>query len=448
MSCDGAVRKVKMEPHSPTHEGSSGRKISLEERNLILERRIAMRIDPGLNASRFDGDGNELKRPSVPFKVTMEEFEFLMGRREKRIRPVTPPTENYESEDDDEETEETSPTETSVSAPIGAVPREAKMFKVDQLKDVPATEQLDEWLFWLEGFKDAAEVANVKDQRKLALDLKLRIGDSTRRIIRERDLMPEATTVPIGYRFFDKIVKGLTEYFENVTDRSIDIAQFNRMKQGTEETAVKFLTRVRQVAKRARETNEEMIRTRFIEGLLSDDIRKEAMVAGLKIDEVQRRATREEGYKREEADKYKPWKMSGVAQVSERQSSGRDDGGTQGQYAQRYKSADRSTGRVNGNGRENRFHPYRATDRNFNKSFRQGQGETNGQGRTSEWNKNWDQRDTGEPCERCGLRTHRFGPCGAINAKCHKCGETGHFGRVCKAAVNNIQEGEGKVTDM
>lgn len=265
------------------------------------------------------------------------------------------------------------------------------MFKVEPFpKKVKPTEQLQEWNYWIANFEMAVEKAGVTDQRSKAIDLSLHIGEEMRRIIVAKNMLPRESQVEPGFAFYDELIEHLEAHFRSLTDETVDVAAFNAMKQGENETALEFELRLKLLAKRMRETNAAMIRTRFIEGLRDKQLRDRAFVDGIALEEVVKMATRKEAIIADREKVFSPWGNEGqipltVATISNER-----------RYPRNLGTKDDSRTRVEG--RNQRTEHYRSN--------------TDG-------------------CSKCGVRKHRSDRCPAENAKCFECHEVGHFHHMC-----------------
>lgn len=298
----------------------------------------------------------------------------------------------------------------------------AKMFKVEPFpKAVKPTDQYQEWIFWLANFEMAAGKAGITDQRARAIDLSLHIGEEMRRIIVAKEMLPRESSVDPGFAFFDNLSNQLEEHFRSLTDESVDVSTFNSLKQGVKETALEFELRLRQMAKRAKETNIAMIRTRYIEGLRDPTIRERAFIDGTPLQEVVKMATRKEAIAQKQQAEFSPWDDDTkaplvVAAVSRRQGP---PGGQERHQQYRHSSfrGESSSGRrMHGN---------------------QGQRQP---GFQNKWQR--DSKTTGtkkeERCGRCGVTEHRNRTCPAENAPCFGCGDIGHFRHMCTKEIRSV----------
>lgn len=183
-----------------------------------------------------------------------------------------------------------------------------KMFKVEAFpKGVKPTDQFQEWSFWIANFVMAVEKAGTTSQRARAIDLSLHIGEEIRRVIVAKEMLPKESEVGPDFPFYNNLTDKLERHFRSLTDESVDVSSFNALKQGENETALKFEMRLRQLAKRVKETNEAMIRTRFIEGLRDQAVRERASIDGISLEEVVKMATRKEAIATKHQSEYSPW---------------------------------------------------------------------------------------------------------------------------------------------
>lgn len=297
----------------------------------------------------------------------------------------------------------------------------AKMFKVEPFpKAVKPSDQYQEWVYWLTNFEMAIEKAGITDQRARAIDLSLHIGEEMRRIIVAKEMLPKESSVAPGYPFFDKLSESLDAHFKSLTDESVDVSSFNSLKQGAKESALEFELRLRQMAKRANETNVAMIRTRYIEGLRDSAIRERAYIDGISMQEVVRMATRKEAIIQKQQADFSPWDdemkvPAVVAAVSEqRPPMGREI------Y------------------RPNRHVPFRGGPTSSQQMFgNQGQRQSNFSNKSTRDTK-WTGAKKRERCPRCGVMEHRNQTCPAERAPCFGCNKIGHFRHMCPSEVRNV----------
>lgn len=274
-----------------------------------------------------------------------------------------------------------------------------KMFKVEPFpKNVKPTEQFQEWNYWIANFEMAIEKAGITDQRSKAIDLSLHIGEEIRRIIVAKDMMPRESQVESGFAFYDELIEHLEDHFRNLTDETVDVATFNAMKQGETETALEFELRLSLLAKRMRETNTAMIRTRYIEGLRDKELRERAFIDGIALKEVVKMATRKEAINADRGKVFSPWGNDGQMPLSVATISN-----------------------------ENR---YSRNVSSKNNDFR-----ARGQGRNYRAEQN---RNDTDRCDKCGVREHRSNRCPAENATCFGCQEVGHFRHMCTKQIRRV----------
>lgn len=221
-----------------------------------------------------------------------------------------------------------------------------KMFKVEPFpRGVKSTDQLQEWNYWLCNFEMAIEKAGIVGQRPKAIELSLHIGEEMRRIIIAKGMMPSERSVDPDFPFYENVTDKMECYFRSLTDESVDVAAFNSLKQGERETALEFEFRLQQLAKRMKETNPAMIKTRYIEGLRDVEIRNRAFVDGISLQDTVKMATRKEALSAKFTD-FLPWQKDerseltvsaveqrGPAKRFERRNERQQRGGRQGGYS-------------------------------------------------------------------------------------------------------------------
>lgn len=297
-----------------------------------------------------------------------------------------------------------------------------KMFKVEPFpKSVKPTDQLQEWTLWLSNFRMAVEKAGIVDQRARAIDLSLHIGDEMRRIIVGKDMFPPEQSVDETFPFYDRLVESLDEHFRGLTDESVDVKTFNTMKQGDSETALEYEFRLRQMAKRANETNLAMIRTRYIDGMRDKDLAERAFVEGISFKDVVMMATRKEAIASTKKPDFSPWggepiAVSAIANVEPRQ------------VIKSETSRDWTPSRP-------RVEPREWIDRR--PRFRRAQPAASGSFRRPD-SRRPNAFENSSRCPKCGISQHRSTQCPADNSTCFNCGETGHFRQMCRKQVASI----------
>lgn len=265
----------------------------------------------------------------------------------------------------------------------------------------------------------AAEKAGLSEQRHKAIELSLHIGDEIRRIIIAKEMCPLNDDVGPDFRYYDFVVSKLHAHFKSLTDETVDVAVFNSLKQGEKESALDFEMRLVMVAKRMNETNEAMIRTRFIEGLRDKELRDRAFVDGIPLKQVVMMATRKEAILKKQKQEFVPWPSENrqalsVAAVAQDEAPPRERPGS--------KSNDWK--RTGGDGRYQR-------EREYKQKSNAG----------SRFEKEKSQRG-GTKCKDCGVAQHREGRCPAIGAECFRCFEIGHFRRMCVKRIRSIEYGK------
>lgn len=222
-------------------------------------------------------------------------------------------------------------------------------------------------------------------------------------------MMPSERVAGPDYPYYDNVVAKLESHFRSLTDESVDVAIFNNLKQGKAETALEYEFRVKQVAKRVNETNEPMIRTRYLEGMNDKELSGRAFVDGTPLQDVVRMATRKEAIVAKNAE-FSPW---GVDPIAVAAIADNDDSSRWPAYRPR--------------GRMEQSRGYR---RGGNSSFR-----------AAEHSRRLSAQHEGTKCPNCGIAQHRGSHCPATEARCFKCDKIGHFQYVCTAKVLSIASG-------
>lgn len=282
-------------------------------------------------------------------------------------------------------------------------PRPAAMIKPPEFpKDIPSEGKFEAWLDWVRVFKTSMELAGSMSQRMKANYLTLFGGEELRQIIAMRRMMPDVDAVQEDYRFFDKLVRSLSAYFREMTDPTIDVVAFMNAKQESKESAREFEIRLRRLADRcSSEPGEDMIKTRFIQGMRDREMAHRACIEAMDLEALVTRATRQEAFgKAKVQGSFDPWSGGECSQVAAAVSYGKE---TRQQSAARFKP------------KMNRLRPWAGRDNraSSNRTYR-----------------------THDSCKSCGLSSHRFGSCPAVGRECNRCRKVGHFERVCVASVS------------
>lgn len=309
----------------------------------------------------------------------------------------------------------------------------SKMFKVDPFPDnTEPTDQFHEWSYWKSNFEMAVEKAGIFDQRMRAIELTLHIGNGIRRIIHERDMMPSERDVEPGHPFYENLIDALDTHFRGLSDETVDIAKFNAMKQEPKETAMMFEIRLRQMARRVGETNQKMIRTRFIEGLKNVQLQNKAFVENIAIKDIVHMASRMETAEKKYLVDLSPLNVDALDTAKFRRRDAQPEGVDAG-YAVGPRSSFRGNTSYGGtssasSGSSGVMRRTYAGTRPSAASYQPRQ-----------WN---------ERCERCGVREHRNTECQAVNAECFTCGETGHFRHMCPKRINTAGTSKANVKQV
>lgn len=341
------------------------------------------------------------------------------GQRHPRAHSTAGPNE-WRNQNQNQPARVTRPT--SVARPMTNTMMEAsrlgsvKMFKVESFpKNVKPTDQYQEWNYWISNFEMAVEKAGTTDQRAKAIDLSLHIGEELRRIIVAKAMLPRESAVPEGFPFYDNLVKELEGHFKGLTDETVDVTSFNKLKQEENETALQFEMRLMMLAKRVNETNKAMIRTRFIEGLRDQAIKERAFIDGISLKDVVKMATRKEAITAKQQMEFSPWN---------------EDGRGTAVVAAMSRSQHPQPGRSS--------RGYGGSSHNASASRQEYSGGRHASNRTS----GQDTRGQASRCKRCGVVQHKGNSCPAEKASCFKCKEIGHFRHMCAAVVRAVEPDE------
>lgn len=270
-------------------------------------------------------------------------------------------------------------------------------------KDVKAADKLFRWKYWMSTMELALEKANIFGQRERAVEVSLAAGEEVGIIIMTEGLMVKPEDVQSGFRFYDYLTAGIADFFGRLTDGSVNAREFNKLKQGANETARDYALRAKLAAQKIGLDNKALITANFIDGIADSSARDWATSFNMSMEEALTMMTRREN----QPSKTPQWNASqrdeaplAVALVRKRKSSPEHD-----------RSSERSNSRSVKKEREDRSERDNRRGNFGNKP----------------------------PCKRCGRHEHRGPMCPAERAKCHNCGKIGHFGIVCNAReVRNV----------
>lgn len=269
----------------------------------------------------------------------------------------------------------------------------AKVHKIDQFKPgTQPTSHIHEWKKWRETLEVALERANCTNQREMALELTLQIGQKGKELITANDFLKRVGDVPQDFPFYDDLAQKLTDHFKSFSDINIDVANFNSAKQGENEPIVEFHLRLKEAARKIGAVNDSMVKARLIDGMRDRILSEQAYDQQYVIEKIVAVASRREAAEAKRKQN-RDWKLGTemtVAAVSENCGPPQRGNAYRGQ----------------------RFEPY---------------------GKRL--------RELVESCQNCGLNHGKKEKCGAENAKCHGCSKMGHFKRCCKSMKHiNAQE--------
>lgn len=295
-----------------------------------------------------------------------------------------------------------------------------RIHKVDPYpKDLRTSMKFEAWEDWKLNFEMATERANIRDQRKKAVELMLHAGDEIRKIVLANDLMPGIDEVSPEYRFYSKLVEGVTKHFRGLTDRTVDLNAFDNAHQEETESAVDFVFRLKMLAKRIGVSDKDMIRARFVGGMKDKELKARVFVDGTTLDEVVMMATRKESLQTKQ-DNYTPWETAQAPVVVA--------------AIDRYKGRDSNKYQATRRGNDRSFQPYRTQAPRFRDSGYRFSTEEGSNGINT---KTRDERR----CQWCGVMKHKYGSCPAKNAECHECHRVGHFAHMCPKRIRAISVG-------
>lgn len=287
-------------------------------------------------------------------------------------------------------------------------------------KDIPDSDKSQRWKFWLSITKLALERAGFTGQRERAVELSMSVGEEVGVIIQAWELLKDPVDVGDDYPFFDSLVEGITEHFASLTDENINVSEFLKLRQGDTETVRAYYTRVRMASAKVGVAAGQILNSVFLEGLKDEELRKLAKAMKMPISQVLEVGTsREHDERARQAHWFPPrGESSGiVAAVNQEavQGSSYQRSGVRRQDLNRGESSKRPR-EVSGSS-DRRSSPERRKKR---------------------------RREEGGKCDKCGNR-HESRICRAISAKCHACGQTGHFKAMCpkkSKQVHNIHSSD------
>lgn len=301
----------------------------------------------------------------------------------------------------------------------------SKLFKMEPF---PTNKKPDEkynaWLYWKGTFQLAMEKAGITNQRAKGVELLLHIGPELRRVMMAKDMLLDERDVEPGFPFYDYAVDHLEEYLRSLTDRAVDVVKFSNAKQEEGETTMDFEFRLSEMAKRTGGT-QEMVRAQLIKGLRDQVFAKQMFIEGVSLQTIVTNATRQEAFQEGEKESHAAiWKGCNVAAVKEDSDRG--------------KATPPSKSKVHGE----RQAPYRprsllARGRNLQRDNAQ-----RGDNRTYGRRDRSRDHEEGKQCNRCGFYRHRGQFCPALEAKCNRCREIGHYEAKCTRRVNRVSQSD------
>lgn len=271
-------------------------------------------------------------------------------------------------------------------------------------ENIKQADKYFKWKFWLTNFELALERSNVHGQRAKAIELSLAAGEEVVVVIMTEGLLLRTEDVGPRFPFYDHLVKGISSFFNKLTDGNMNAREFKNLKQAEGETVRDFGLRTKIAAQKIELTNDSLIAANFIDGLRDTEVRTWASAFNLSMDEVLAAATRREA----ETSKSFAWggsreEATPIAIAAVNQNGPRNE--------------NRGNSHKQGNVRDRYMQHRRGMDGGRSETY---------------------ERD--ERCPKCGRQFHRRPGCPAEMAKCHKCGKVGHFALVCKVkGVHNVR---------
>lgn len=139
-------------------------------------------------------------------------------------------------------------------------------------KDIPATQKWEHWMDWHRRFRIITkQMGNVAQSEKADL-LYVMAGPEIQRIINTMGMHPENTCD--GYETaYKDLVASLEDYFKGLSDPSVNLTNFNNLKQAADEGARDFQLRVlRQASLCGITSSNPMMKERFARGLKNQEL--------------------------------------------------------------------------------------------------------------------------------------------------------------------------------
>lgn len=280
-------------------------------------------------------------------------------------------------------------------------------------KGLPAAKQYAAWIDWKKQLEVSLELMNATSQHIKASLLFLHAGEEIREIISAYGYMPDRASVQDNFKHYDNVVARLDKYFQEATDETIDLETLWAMKQEQNETARVFLTRLMRQTALCDLHDGKIVRTNLLRGMANKGIAKLAMANDWELEKIIKAATREEalvvgqqplsmfGQPAPAIEVFQMNKMKDYEECNQVERSKRSSETFRAnENSQRYKKP--------------KFEPGRFTSRK--------------------------RYDDVKPCPNCGIRFHRNGTCPAEGKSCLNCNKVGHFRRMCRISVNQVQK--------
>lgn len=280
-------------------------------------------------------------------------------------------------------------------------------------KGLEASKQLTEWRDWHDLIEMALNTAEVRDQSKRANHLTMAVGDEVRVIIKTRKLYVKRDEP--GYPYYDELVKGLEEYFREISDPLIENLELRRMKQKARESPRDWYNRVVEAASRVGGEQDENVRTTWCDGLYDEGMKREVFTNKMTIEAAVTLATRH------------------FALAEMKLKSVEAEGKLQRELIGSTAAEDITKIPME-------VHAVKKESRDFQRSSREQRGvgrsrsplqwrrATESQSR-DRWNR---PGNSNRECRSCGFDHGRDDRCPARNVNCRTCGKVGHFARKCR----------------